>query len=271
MTASPTRTPTPTPPLNVREAAYALSVSLKTINQAFDRAKLSYVRIRGRQPRKKPRTVRVPDLLAYALQEKTSALLTFTKAGKAALQRELQSSFVQDRFADVEAQMEALRTRRTDPRRLSTVVQETTTRVRQSLQTLELSIGPVRVAVGDILTPIVTSLAAVAASRSAVTCDQEIRGGEPVVSGTRIPVYMLADLRAQGVEDDVLLADYPSLTPELLTLALLYTRLHRPVGRPKPLAAPWRMNGPLLTLASGATRPNQGAKKSVRSSLLGRS
>jgi uncharacterized protein (DUF433 family) len=61
---------------------------------------------------------------------------------------------------------------------------------------------------------------------SAVVCDPDIRGGEPVVRGTRVPVYRLADLRAQGVSDQVLLEEHPSLTRDSLSAALRYARRH---------------------------------------------
>ena len=264
------RAPAPASPLNVREAAYALSVKEKTVNQAFDRSKLTYVRIGGRRPRKTPRTVRVPDLLAFALQEQASELLTFTKAGKSALKQQLQSAALKEPFAAVEAQIAALQALNTDATSGRALAQEATGRIRGILQALEVSIGPIRVAVGEILTPIVTSMAEVAASRSAVTCDPEIRGGEPVVSGTRIPVYMLAELRAQGVDDDVLLSDYPSLTPERLSQALLYAQLHPRAGRPRQSAAPWRGSAPIFELAPGAKRPTKAAKKAAKASAARR-
>ncbi len=42
-----------------------------------------------------------------------------------------------------------------------------------------------------------------------------IRGGEPVARGTRIPVYMPADLIKAGVGPERILEDYPALDPQL--------------------------------------------------------
>jgi uncharacterized protein (DUF433 family) len=76
------------------------------------------------------------------------------------------------------------------------------------------------------------------AARLAVVSDPEIRGGEPVVRGTRIPVHLLQDLVARGATHDELLADYPSLDHQRLRWALLYAKNHPRAGRPRK--RPWR-------------------------------
>ena len=45
-------------------------------------------------------------------------------------------------------------------------------------------------------------------ARAAVEVDPQIRGGEPVVRGTRIPVYM--NLEKAGETRDRILEDYPA-------------------------------------------------------------
>lgn len=75
-------------------------------------------------------------------------------------------------------------------------------------------------------------------ARRNVVCDPDIRGGEPTVLGTRIPVYMLADISANGATLDDLLEDYPSLDRERLVAALDYAAAYPPRGRPKKAA--WR-------------------------------
>lgn len=67
---------------------------------------------------------------------------------------------------------------------------------------------------------------------SFITVDANIRAGEPVVRGTRIPVYVLSDLAAQGAPEEELLEDYPALTPESLQGALAWARLYPRRGRP---------------------------------------
>ena len=70
-----------------------------------------------------------------------------------------------------------------------------------------------------------------------VVTDPEIRGGEPVVRGTRIPAYLLHDLAEQGATEDELLADYPAIGKDRLGFVLLYTKTHPRPGRPRK--QPW--------------------------------
>jgi uncharacterized protein (DUF433 family) len=71
----------------------------------------------------------------------------------------------------------------------------------------------------------------------AVVSDPEIRGGEPVVRGTRIPAHLLYDLKQQGASTEELRADYPALDERSLKAALLYAGTHPRRGRPKK--GPW--------------------------------
>jgi uncharacterized protein (DUF433 family) len=81
-------------------------------------------------------------------------------------------------------------------------------------------------------------LADATAAQFAVVSDPEIRGGELVVRGTRIPAHLLQDLVVQGATQDELLADYPSLDDQRLRLALLYAETHPRPGRPRK--RPWQ-------------------------------
>jgi len=49
-----------------------------------------------------------------------------------------------------------------------------------------------------------------------------IMAGKPVIRGTRIPVDLLLRLLSQGVTPEELLSDYPQLTREDISAALLY-------------------------------------------------
>lgn len=75
------------------------------------------------------------------------------------------------------------------------------------------------------------------AARLAVIADPDIRSGETVVRGTRIPVRLLQELARQGAAAQELLADYPSLDETTLRLALLYADTHPRSGR--PVEKPW--------------------------------
>jgi uncharacterized protein (DUF433 family) len=70
----------------------------------------------------------------------------------------------------------------------------------------------------------------------------EIRGGEPVFRGTRIPVQMIASFVQQGVPAEEILEDYPALTRASLDAATRYVELYPRRGRPRQ--APWRAQEP---------------------------
>lgn len=53
-----------------------------------------------------------------------------------------------------------------------------------------------------------------------ISADQQVMGGVPCVTGTRIPVATVAGLAANGLTTDEILAGYPQLTP----------KMYRPVG-----------------------------------------
>lgn len=52
-------------------------------------------------------------------------------------------------------------------------------------------------------------------------------GGEPCIVRTRIPVWVLEQMRRQGVSEADLLRSYPSLRAEDLANAWSYVRIHR--------------------------------------------
>ena len=70
-----------------------------------------------------------------------------------------------------------------------------------------------------------------------VTISDDIMGGTPVISGTRVPVHDVAAALAAGVPAKEILEDYPSLTEDRLELAALYAEANPLRGRPKPLIA----------------------------------
>lgn len=52
-------------------------------------------------------------------------------------------------------------------------------------------------------------------------------GGEPCIVRTRIPVWVLEQLRRQGVSEQEILRSYPTLRAEDLANAWAYVRSHR--------------------------------------------
>lgn len=85
-----------------------------------------------------------------------------------------------------------------------------------------------------------------------VHADPEIRGGEPVFRGTRIPVHMIAEFLQRGVPRAEILEDYPSLDEESLEAAVRYAELYPRRGRPKE--APWRSLEPTHRFEPGELR-----------------
>ncbi len=55
-----------------------------------------------------------------------------------------------------------------------------------------------------------------------ISSDPDILHGKPCIKGTRIPVYLIVSLVAEGVPTDEIIKDYPSLTPEDITASVKY-------------------------------------------------
>ena len=55
-----------------------------------------------------------------------------------------------------------------------------------------------------------------------VVVDPRVLGGKPVIRGTRIPVYFLLELLANGWSVDDILREYPHLTREDVLAAIRY-------------------------------------------------
>lgn len=51
-------------------------------------------------------------------------------------------------------------------------------------------------------------------------------GGRPIVKGTRIPVWLLLELQADGATEDELLQNYPTLDREGIRAAFAYAEAH---------------------------------------------
>jgi uncharacterized protein (DUF433 family) len=55
-----------------------------------------------------------------------------------------------------------------------------------------------------------------------ISSDPDILHGKPCIKGTRIPVYLIVSLVAEGESVENIIKDYPSLTPEDIKAALRY-------------------------------------------------
>jgi uncharacterized protein (DUF433 family) len=57
---------------------------------------------------------------------------------------------------------------------------------------------------------------------SRIVIDPEVLSGKPVIKGTRIPVYLIIELLANGITEKEILRQYPTLKKEDIKAALLY-------------------------------------------------
>ena len=65
------------------------------------------------------------------------------------------------------------------------------------------------------------------ASYPHIARDPQVRAGEPVVEGSRIPVVTVVRAHQLGLDFDEILVQLPGLTPEGLHAALLYYLDHK--------------------------------------------
>lgn len=59
-------------------------------------------------------------------------------------------------------------------------------------------------------------------SLNRITIDPNILAGKPVIKGTRIPVYLIIELVANGMTTKQILKEYPELKEDDIKAALLY-------------------------------------------------
>lgn len=81
-------------------------------------------------------------------------------------------------------------------------------------------------------------------ARRMVTVDQEVLGGTPCFTGTRIPVHDIAAMVANGEAKEAILVAYPQLAAEQIELALVYAAAYPRRGRPRRLPS-WRDERPI--------------------------
>lgn len=199
------RTPTVTP----AEAAWLTELSPKTINATIDRGELK-VAARKRPSAKRARRLGAADVVYLVLRKELSDVLSPT-AKRELYERlvELASQRVLDiRSGDAESDFE-----------------------------IELAGGVVRIEVKRAWRRLSKRWLALRRAADVVVSDPEIRGGEPVIRGTRIPVYLIADLIDQGADVREILEDYPSLNAVTVRSALAFAQTHPRRGRPRK--SPW--------------------------------
>ena len=55
-----------------------------------------------------------------------------------------------------------------------------------------------------------------------ISIDPEVLSGKPVIKGTRIPVYLIIELLANGMTKKEMLIQYPTLKKQDIKAALIY-------------------------------------------------
>jgi len=68
--------------------------------------------------------------------------------------------------------------------------------------------------------------------------DPEIRGGEPIIKGTRLSIYSLLERFDAGDTLDDLVKDYPDLGFDTIEMAIIFAMANPTNG--KPARRPWR-------------------------------
>lgn len=197
--------------LNLNEAAWVTGVSSRTINAIIDRGEIE-VRPTRRRTKREPRCLGVPEVVYLVLRRELSA--TLSAQAKRELYEELKRG-----LSDWQ-------------------VLGRTERARDREDEISLADGLVKVEIESTCERVFQGWLTLAKANELVISDPEVRGGDPIVKGTRIPVSLIADLRVQGASEEEILEDYPSLTKEKLQAVSAYLTTHPRRGRPRK--APWR-------------------------------
>ena len=76
-------------------------------------------------------------------------------------------------------------------------------------------------------------------ARPEVVCDPEIRGGDPTIFGTRVPVTLVMVYLSAGADEDELVRDYPYLPRGTLAAVDAWARATGLIPDTTP-EYPWR-------------------------------
>jgi uncharacterized protein (DUF433 family) len=192
------------------EAAWLTQLSPKTINATIDRGELKGVKKRGRA-KKRARNLAPADVLYLMLRKELAELLS------ASAKRELYQ-----RLSEVQLGMWSNWKSRRDE---------------QCDFEIRLGGGFIRIELKSTCSRLADRWRALRNANEIVVSDPNIRAGEPVIRGTRVPAYMIADLAKQGAEIPEILEDYPALSAQMVEAVLAYAQMNPKRGRPPK--APW--------------------------------
>ena len=107
------------------------------------------------------------------------------------------------------------------------------------IRTARVELAPaVEIDVGRLLGDVMDRAERYRVSRDAsIVLDEAIKGGTPVIRGTRITVYSMLGRIEHGETVDDILGDNPDLSREAVEAAITYARTHPLMGRPG--GRPW--------------------------------
>jgi len=67
-----------------------------------------------------------------------------------------------------------------------------------------------------------------------ISCNQDVCGGQPVITGTRVPLRTVLASLAEGNTVDAILASYPSLTEEAIRAVIAFAATAAEEDQPVP-------------------------------------
>jgi uncharacterized protein (DUF433 family) len=122
-------------------------------------------------------------------------------------------------------------------KRLARIIAETPT---NALAKARAVIAPaVEIDLGRLVADAVAKTEKYRAARDTfIVTDEAIKGGTPVIRGTRMTVYAILGRINHGDTIDDVLAENPHLTRDAIEAAVIYARTHPLVGRPG--GRPWK-------------------------------
>lgn len=202
----------PSAPITLSEAEWLTELSAKTINAAIDRGELPRARVhRKGTARREARTLSHADVVYLALRKQLGSLLS--SSAKSKLYEGLASLEL------IGGDMKPERNPKADVE-------------------IALAGGMIRIDMKETNHRLQKRWLALRNAEKFVVSDPEIRGGEPVIRNTRVPVYLIADLLKDGAGLDEVMEDYPSLNAVKVRAAVVYAEAHPKRGRPRK--APWK-------------------------------
>jgi uncharacterized protein (DUF433 family) len=102
-----------------------------------------------------------------------------------------------------------------------------------------VSADPLKVDLKPIAADVKTGLARLRKAKAMVARDPDVLGGQPVFTGTRVPVHDVADMLANRDTPEAIHAAYPQISLDQIRLAADYALAYPRRGRP-PAKPAWR-------------------------------